>query len=358
MDSRIAVIGQSNSIISTGFVHQLARLGGIEIGNMARLGASPSILLPFFGDDSFFEGHEFAIFDLAIVDQGFLWAGAVDPYAIVQWLEYGIWRAHAAGCIPILLVIPHQAVIPPLSHSAAAPLLQQLYRSVAARNGAPCFDLFDAITRRVWRSPEAMPTIYSDPDHLSEAFSGEVAEQILRFITALRGERLRYVERSISLPSMARIPLGGPDLRVEKRQSSLLSAEFCILHEGEHIDLPTGPVTRMHGALLNRAGSDGKLLVEGDEAMVKLLGTRPETDMAYVAQLVPFLTPIRDRDGQLRVGVAPAEAATTEPSWQAQDIVLNRVEIAELLVETGTKPLFFNQPLLPPPFRQTDWFQA
>jgi hypothetical protein len=356
MNKRVAVIGQSNAILGHGFVHQLGRQPGVELGNMARLGASPSILLPFFATRDFFAGHDLAIFDIAIVDQGFLWAGAVDPYSIVRWIEHGIAHAHAAGCLPVLLAIPHRAVIP-AEAGAPVPMLQQLYRSVARKHGALCFDLFDEIVRRSGGDGAALDAIYSDHDHLSEAFSTEVAERIVGMAERIPAEGIERQPRLGFLPVYDRIALSSAEgARAERLESTLLASDFAVLETGETLTVETGAVERVAGVLLDRAGSDGKLRLIGRETAVKAVGTEAESELPFVAQLVPLLGDLLDRDGSITIEAAEADAAVTEPSWQRKDGGDGKLRLSELLVERRAQLLNFDRPLLPPELRGTDWF--
>lgn len=349
MKPRIAVIGQSNAILSTGFVHKLAAIEGLEIGNMARLGASPSILLPFFATPTFFAGHDFAIFDLAIIDQGFLWAGALDPYSIVRWLEYGIHQAHAAGCIPILLVIPHRAVIPPGGLADQVPLLQQLYRSVALHNDAVCFDLFESMCALARQSPAALDDAYADNDHLSQGFSALVAEHLTAFVDRFPRNSLATRTITVAQPVMERLRLAESwtGNRIVRRESALLSSDFCVIAPGEIMALSTGPVARIHGALINRAGCTGMLRLDGSETMIKGLGTLRDSDHDFVAQAVSFLSTVHDGDGMVTLRIPDSIHTPTEPSWQAADEPEKALEIAELLVERATHPFSYPRPFLP-----------
>lgn len=356
MPSTIAVIGQSNAILSGGFVHHLAAHPDVTIGAMGRLGASPSILLPYFATPDFFEGQDFAIFDLAISDQGFLWAQAIDPYLIARWLELGIARAHAAGCIPILLAIPHRAVIG--APDAPLPLLQQLYRSVALRNGALCLDLLPEIARRAALDSEALGAIYSDPDHLTPAFAAEVAAVLAERIAAIAADPPQRVATLAALPAFDRVPIAAvPDARSEWLSSSLLSADFALLDEGEALSVPVGAIERIEGVLLDRIGSQGMLAVEGEERLVKAVGTPPDSAHGFVAQILPLLGTGRDRNGAVTLSAAPADAAVTEPSWQSVPAERTTLRVAELLVQRTATPVAYTRPRLPERWAGADWFR-
>jgi hypothetical protein len=337
-------------------VDQLAKLSGLEIGKMGRLGASPSVLLPYFATRGFLAGHDFVVFDLAISDQGFLWAGAIDPYQIVGWLEYGIARAHEAGCIPIVLVIPHRATIS-AAPGAPVPMLQQLYRAVAQRSGALCFDLYDEIARRAARDPGSLDEIYTDPDHLSPTFAAAVARAIANYIERVSDASIERIPSFAALRSFDRVPLGDREgVKSVLLESSLLSAKFASLYPGDLLDVRIGTAERLAGALIDRVGSRGKVQVSGTEKTVKTIGTPPDSAHSFVAQLVPFLGSVRDDNGVVRVGAADPATPVTETSWQEPSELQGDLRIAELLVERRASAVTFTRPIFSSALRRVNWF--
>jgi lysophospholipase L1-like esterase len=358
MAHRIAVIGQSNAILAHGFVNQLAERAEIELGNVARLGASPSAIVPLFGRIDFFEGHDFAIFDTAIVDQNFLWADAVDLHAIARWLEQGIIAAQAAGCLPILLSIPHGAILPGPGEPIWAPPLQRLYRSVAARNGAACFDLYDAAARGIARDPANRALLYADPDHLSEGFVRETVGHLLSFMNAFHDAAPPTRRVAKAYTRFDPVPLATvPGARIVPLASALLADDFAEIGEGEELVLPVGPTPRIVAALIDRASSEGMLEIGGNIAIAKQIGTTPDSTHSFVAQLVPILTELHDAGGLVSLrAVAPA-TPPTEPSWHPRAAARSSIRIARLLVERAPEIIEVEEPILPLNLRGTDWFQ-
>jgi hypothetical protein len=358
MAHHIAVIGQSNAILAHGFVHQLAARAEIELGNVARLGASPSVIVPLFGGIDFFRGHDFAIFDTAIVDQNFLWSDAVDLYSIGRWLEQGIIAAQAAGCVPILLSIPHIAMLPGAGEPIWAPPLQQLYRSVAARNGASCFDLYDAAARRILRDPANRDVLYADPDHLTERFVGEIVDHLLGFMNAYRdaapaSRAMRKAHIRFDPVSLAT----APGARITHLASTLLADDFAEMREGEELVLPVGATPRIAAVLIDRASSEGVLALGGNITVTKQIGTSPDSAHSFVAQAVPILTELHDSIGTVSLKAAAPDTPLTEKSWHPREAARSSVRIARLLVERTPEIIEVQEPILPQALRKTDWFQ-
>lgn len=358
MAHRVAIIGQSNAILQTGFVAHLMRRPEIELGHMGRIGGSPSTLLPFYAAPEWLAGHDVCILDMAIADQVFLWADAIDPATIAHYLGYALQMIHAAGCLPLVLIIPHRSVLP---HGAGGggkvPLLHQIYRAVAARHEAMLLDLTDGLDHLGRRSPAALEAAYADPNHLSEAVQRDVADRIVALIAEAAGAVIERRPISAAVPNFDRLGLIGlcPQAPAVMHLTSLYQARFTIVAPGDRLELSTGPFDRLHGLLVNRSRSNAKLAIEGHQMVVKAMGTGNERDQPFTAQLCPITTPVRDRDGKIALSLAHPHAAVTEASFDPLEDNEGIVEISELLVERGWRTIDFDMPSLPPSLARPYW---
>jgi hypothetical protein len=68
MTIKCAVVGQSNTLTLNGFFKALNETENVEIVRTARLGASPSVIGPYYIDDDFFNGCDYCIIDFCVVD--------------------------------------------------------------------------------------------------------------------------------------------------------------------------------------------------------------------------------------------------------------------------------------------------
>jgi hypothetical protein len=340
MSHRVAIIGQSNSILLHGYATQLGRHAEVEIGHMGRLGASPSILLPFFGTPDFFAGHDFCIIDTAVMDQGFLWEGAVDPYSISLWLAAGIQAARVAGCQPILLFIPHQAAVPDPAGRPHVPFLQQLYRAVALHNGAICFDLTDYLAELARSSPRRFAAAYVDSNHLSRAKSKEVAERLVSLMDKARPRLLsRPAKPDLTFDRIAVAEHVDRGRRVA-RSSALLARDFAIIDaDRPGIELPVGRANRVHGLLINRVRSGGRLAIEGAGRVIREIGTPPEPPLKLVGQLAVLQGRVGALGDVVSLTMAKPDEPVTETSWHEVPSDTFRAEISDLLVESDRRPV-------------------
>ncbi len=175
------VIGQSNSIIQDGFVDHLKNSGKVELIKMARIGASPSLICPYFIREGFFQKSKFAIFDLMVIDQTYLWRGIGEMYSISKWLEYAIHRCKSEGCIPIFLMIPPKTIVPSIENPVRQ-ILPAFYRAIAFDNGCPFLDMLDGLHELRMKSPEAFEAAYRDGNHPSAHISSSIANAIIAFM--------------------------------------------------------------------------------------------------------------------------------------------------------------------------------
>jgi hypothetical protein len=357
MPHRIAIIGQSNSILQTGFVAHLMQRPEIEIGHMGRIGASPSVILPFFAAPEWLAGHDVCILDIAIMDHVFFWSEAIDLVSISQYVAYAIQMIHAAGCLPLLLIIPHQSALPYAHGGGKIPILHQIYHAVAAQNDAMVLDLTDGLDGLGTHSPALLDAAYSDPNHLSDSVSRGVAARIVSLIDEAMRTPLERRRVSVAFPNFERLGLMGlcPDAPSVMHTTSLLHGHFTFINPGDRLVVPTGPFDRLHAILVNRAQSGAKLAIEGSSTIVKAFGTKNERDTPLVAQLCSVITPVADRDGNLVLSLADPDTPVSEQSCNPLDEHSGHVEISEILIHRGWRSLDFTVPILPPSLAMAPW---
>jgi hypothetical protein len=324
---------------------------------MGRIGASPSVILPFYAGVVWLAGHDVCILDIAVMDRVFLWSGAIDLVSISQYLAHAIRMIHAAGCLPLLLIIPHKSVLPHVSGSNEVPVLHQIYRAVAAQTNAMLLDLTDGLDDLGRHSPALLEAAYSDPNHISDAISNKVAARIVSLIDEAMHAQLVRHPVSAAIPNFERLSLLGlcPDAPFVVHRTSLYGGLFALISPGERLELQTGPFDRLHGLLINRARSGAKLMIEGDLTVVKAIGTKNERDVPLVVQLCSLQTPVSDRDGVIALSLAEPDAVVSEASCNPLDEHTGHVEIGEILIERGWEKHDFTVPMLPPSLAQAQW---
>lgn len=358
MSYRVAVIGQSNSILQTGYVAHLMRRPEIELGHMGRIGASPSVILPFYAAPEWIAGHDVCILDIAVMDHVFLWSEAIDLASIAQYLAYAIQMVHAAGALPLLLIIPHQAALPHRNAGMKVHPLHQIYRAVAAQHDAMVLDLTDGLDALGRHSPTALEAAYSDPNHPAEQLQRSIADRIVALIEEAAHTSIERRRVSAAVPNFERLGLVGlcPEAPGIVHGTSLFQGRFTIIRPGDRLVLQTGRFDRLHGLLINRSQCGAKLVMEGDRIVVKAVGTKNERDMPLVVQLCSVVTPVRDRDGVLVLSIADPHADVSEESCNPLDEHFGHAEIGEILIERGWQAIDYDAPILPPSLAMPHWW--
>ncbi len=331
-----AVVGQSNSIIRDGFVDLLRRRGTVSIERMGRIGASPSILAPFFMSDEFLSGCDYCLLDFCVVDAAGIEGGTYSSQQSLLWAEWACHQARRHGCEPILVMIP-------LSHEiGGSSALVRMYREMAGRLRCHFLDAGEVAVRL--RGAGGGAALYADASHPGEALSQAMAAILERFMLEARGARqaarVRAVVRRVERLSVAALADGATAIR---RPGSLVSFVGVDVMRGAALRLRTGAFGGLIGVLVNAAACTHDAAFTGSRRVVKRLTLRPYSRTEFEARLVPFGVPLGDGDGWLGVSASRAGEAWEDDTLQAVrgGIMPYRVEIADLLVERGVETVAY-----------------
>lgn len=334
MSVSCAVVGQSNSIIQGGFVDRLRRMGTVSLERMGRIGASPSILAPFFMTEGFLSACDYCLLDFCVVDA----VGIEDrTYSTGQSLLWAEWACHQArrhGCEPILAIIPRAHEI-----GGRAPLVQS-YREMAGRLGCHFLDA-GALAGRLGADGASL---YADAAHPGEALSGAMAAILERFMLERRRDRRRDRRREPVRVEVRRVErlsvvdLAG-DATAITRPDSLVSFRGVDVMRGAPLRLRTGAFGELIGVLVNAAACTHDGVFAGSRRVVKRLTLRPYSRREFEARLVPFGVRLGDGDGWLGVSGSHPGEQWEDDTMQAVPggIMPYRMEIADLLVDRGVK---------------------
>lgn len=338
--SACAVVGQSNSIIQGGFVDRLRRMGGVSVERMGRIGASPSILAPFFMTEAFLSGCAYCVLDFCVVDAAGIEDGTYSYARSLLWAEWACHQARRHGCVPILVMIPRAHEI-----GGRAPLVER-YREMAGRLGCHFLDAGAVAGRLLRAGGEAL---YSDAAHPGAALSQAIAAILERFMLERRERRLERVRaevraevRRVERISVAELAAGA---RVITRPDTLVSFRGVDVMRGEALRLRTGAFGELIGVLVNAAGCTHDGVFAGSRRVVKRLTLRPYSRTEFEARLVPFGVRLGDGDGWLAVSGSAAGERWEDDTMQAVagGIMPYRVEIADLLVDRGVERVTYER---------------
>ncbi|WP_157817281.1 hypothetical protein [Bradyrhizobium sp. SK17] len=330
---RIAILGQSNSILKEGFFNKfLDRHQPIDVVSTGRVGASPSLLGPYFADRAFFRNAEFCIVDMCAIDFSLLSAGAIGLYDVVKWIE---WIGHSAkrnGCEPIFVCIPVSTV------EYSKHLISNCI-SVFERNEWFYLDVRDCIAQLLEGGTGRPETLYKDPSHPGVELSELIADSLKELIDEIRAMPMVAVDRMFPITRFEVINLqdrlAAP---VANYKTSLIEFRGVRLERGKSYELKLGGISALSGMMLNSAACKGVLEIEGDRKFNKNLRLRAYHPTPVEVRLVPICKPLRDADGTIALTVvdgAATESDTTFHSTKAPEDDLGFVEASEIMVERG-----------------------
>lgn len=341
MTVRCAVLGQSNSLAKSGYLGFLSAHPHVEIVRSAGLGASPSVIAPFFVDDGFFRDCDFCVIDLSVVDVPACQRMAYHYRSIVCWAEWMCHMARKNGCQPLVLAIP-------LSHLVFSDhIVVRLYREVCHALQCHYLDVGDLVRLMPGVGAAEAVALYKDPSHPGERLSRIMGDTIAAFLQEAAGRTLprretTYAFRDMQVLNLA--DLAAPSVERVSHASSLLSFRGVRLLRGERIALRTGRIDGVHAIMVNAARSHARIALDGDRRIVKSLNLAPYAPVALEARLVPVASTLRDAGGMLGLALAEPGEPATEATMQELDVLpegRDIVEVSDILVERGTRLLTY-----------------
>jgi len=331
---RIAVIGNSNSVMRDSYVSILGRFDHIEVNNRS-IGSSPNVvLLNFLAHETEFD-YDYVIVETCVVD--FIQSGgAFNEENSRENLELFISYCQAyTSCQIIILALPTRYAILDRFISWQ----EKLYQSIAEKYGLPILNVFNLVrmligrkasnsarsalasTVRIvtefgldhrlihslaWRElhDDALASnalgIYGfiDHAHLSPALHAVVGEILEKYITmdvtslnkTINIERWTLPSRRLVLSIDASTP---PTVR---RESSLITRDLCQLPAGRSLKFHCPVEYLVSGIMLNKSRTSGifRFSSPAGEAVIDLR-FRPHV-MDWNAIVVALISPIGGGD--------------------------------------------------------------
>lgn len=327
-----SIIGQSNSIYSAGYCGVLLRTGGIKLAGSGRLGASPSVIGPFFAADGALFDAEYVVIDCCVIDMNGPTSHGWSLHDIRSWVE---WIGHSArlqGCEPIFLLIPAATAL------AGTNAVLATYEDVIQQHRYCYLDVRDVLKE----IPEDPLTLFRDVAHPGERVSERIANLLAKFMVARRSHKENALDVHVSVKDFVRINIQdhtdqGP--AAVTHATTLLNFRGISLEEGVVARVQTGPCRKLHAVMVNSYRSRGNLSICGRESITKAFSFRPYgTGGVCEARLIPIQSTVTDRAGFLEFMIAPSDATPSEVTAALKPMTVGEraeIEISDLLIETG-----------------------
>ncbi|MCC8977449.1 hypothetical protein [Bradyrhizobium acaciae] len=332
MSLNISILGQSNSILKAGFFQKfLDADDAIAVKSSGRIGASPSLLGPYFAQGDFFQGSEFCIVDTCVIDFSLLSANAIDYYDVVRWVEWIGHSAKRANCEPVFVCIP-------VSDVNASRTIISACISVCQKQDWYYLDVRDIIAAVAKSRNVDAKELYADGSHPAEFLSGEIAAHLGNFLTKIRSAETATCKRTFAFAAYERVPLKDQIQSAPVEYTSrLITFSGARLERGETYSIYVGSDASVRGLMVNSAACKSVLSIEGDRAFYKNLRLKPYHPTNFEARLIPICKPIRDHQGVVRLSLTNQDVRMSDVTMHSSSDGNNDgfIEAADLVVERG-----------------------
>jgi lysophospholipase L1-like esterase len=372
---RVAIVGNSNSVMRTSYANLLAAKGGVEVVNRS-IGGCPNVLLLDFLA-SLAEAPEpldTIVVETSVIDGELQRLGldrAERSDACLQLFLQSIGALTPARVVILLIPTPlallTQEQVPVRAH----------YRAVASRFGVPVFDGYDlmaslctlparvhpeaaartlamleafALPQDRWASflwsailPKFIAGIsayarhfFADDLHLSPEGHAIIADLLHGWL--MRSHPVFAIDPPagpIPLP-VARARPSVPPERLVRLTNSLISRDFAPVLANEQVEYLASPGWRVGAVMVNAAATSGYLQLETAHGARSLDLRLAVSGRPFEANLVPLLDPLPvGPDGRVTVAIRPTPppATATQAYWNLDTTRSEgRAELAELIL--------------------------
>ncbi|MBB4198746.1 hypothetical protein CCR94_08730 [Rhodoblastus sphagnicola] len=324
-------LGQSNSILHAGFLNKIKERKAARFLRSALVGASPSVIGPYYMDDGFFDGADYCLIDTCVVDLTVQKNNSTDLCQVAQWIEWIGHKCRMNNCQPIFVLIPVQVH---LDHP-----VMSIYMSVINANRYLYIDVRDLIVSEIAGDEKRISSLFVDPAHIGPSLVDGLASVICSFFqlendTVNLNRTITYCYRDFSVVNLAD---RFPQFECVKYKNSLITFSGIRISKGAEIQLDVGRVLKVHAIYLNAAKSRSKIRISGDVTLVKNLNLRPYMKTEFEARIVPIRTTVQDRDGRLSITLAENDELCDEMTMQEYSEFDGEqcLELEGILVECG-----------------------
>jgi hypothetical protein len=316
----VCLLGTSNGVIKNGYADYFQRSPALSHFDNHSLGASTSAFVFYRAPKVDFSRYEFCILDLCVNDGRWIDSGHVEPESWTQAVMDLCRLVLAAGCLPVLLILPSPNLL------ARSPEIQARARDVARRLNLPFFDGYDLLRQAMAARPgTSAEGFFRDPVHIHEWFGQHISRLLVESLPRLRAQRQpagRVIQESIARHSLIDLTsqFAGETMT---RGTSLVRENFALLTPRDGaVRFQVPPSSRAIALCLDQKSSHGITEVQGRQTHPQRLTNiyfSPDWRAPHSGMLFSFrpLTPEADvPEGMLGLRVLLPSAAKANPPSQ------------------------------------------
>ena len=329
---RVCLVGTSNAIYKDGYAAAIQNNPDVTDFTKHSIGASPSVIIPYFLSNIDFKNFDIVIFDTAINDRNYYISKSIRKEQIREFLEWGIQKASAAGCRVGLLLMPTRTAFQKETISGL------IYTKLADETGSLLFDGYKDAKAIAKFIGCPIDILFNDDYHYLKPFAWRLAKDMISAL--IDADRPLSIDKI--LPDFYKIHLSTlPYQTPIMRKTSAIERRFVGLTSDIEISIPLGEKETLVGISFNAANSFGSLKISGTKTHIKSLTTQ-FTGSGKPLQLivVPFTTPdISSSDGQIALSLASETDTCTEPGRfdpSNKDLHIPQyLEIEDIIIRRG-----------------------
>jgi tetratricopeptide (TPR) repeat protein len=395
----IAVVGNSNSIMTTSFTGILERNGPFRITNLS-IGASPSVLLLYTLAKQETWDFDYTIIETAVLDRS-VKAGAYTYEQAREAIDLFVAtvRARSQTRITIVVIPTRHSLVDPNGH-----WVDRHYRESAERLGIPILDGYalvrgllghrqvkqlPAVVARVqtllaasglpdgmafdvaWRclrDPRIVGNMlgyvaFADPLHLSPCLHRLYAIMLSdHFLSDAPGGH-ELVRASLEattgagaiitgMVAYAQVVAGGEMI---ERRSSQLERRLHVLRDGGRLTFRCPSGWKVVGLLVNKAVSQGTLMLESETTTETLMLEASPFHTNWIGVVEPLRGEVGDSD--IMVSLTAREGSAIPPLAELCDMVLVRRDWRDVLKMPASEGPSLSRSTDSAP-KPSSWFQS
>ncbi|MBL9055981.1 MAG: hypothetical protein JNJ84_06860 [Rhodobacteraceae bacterium] len=293
---RVMLVGTSNSIFKDGYRAEFESNSAVTRFKYHGMGASSSIILPYFLANEDLAEFDFLVIETSINDVLQYTKGVLSADQIRDNLRWACARAVSAGCKPVVMIMPT------LGGVRKRNIADVIHRQVAAEFQAGYIDGYDFVRTATLFKPQKPAGFFKDQSHLKPAIGRIVGKLAIAKMKSLDGTTLPPVPlghdfRTILAGDLTDQPL--------VRTNSLMTISSHVLGEGDTLTVDIGAGNTLSGLAMNRVESWGFLNLRGKTSATMPLTTRySKLAVSFLAgvKAVPALLP--DAEGRITLSIS------------------------------------------------------
>jgi len=375
---RLAIAGNSNSILHASYVNHLARMPGFEVSQFS-IGGCPNALLLHVLTRADPRRFDWIICDTSVIDAGLSGSGLYSREEAELFARRFVASVQEAGRSRLIfLILP----IHTDNLSPDAVWVRELYATMARESGGYVFDLYGlleklsgrlsdrlsrswadetfseamigfglppTLTRMMLYHPEVLKAIgvpplvqqfYADPQHISGFAQGVVARVLAECLNGRCAPVPSEADAACHPATLAIAPKTQAEMR--PRRSSLLTRDMAVLGAGDQVIYHAPPGHCLAALLINASATNGVMEISGPKGVfaLDLRTSSLDPDRPYTAVVLPLTEDIGDGPFTLRMrsgeGALQAGRRFSSVATERMEAV---AEVAELVVVRRDLPL-------------------